>query len=56
MGHKCAWFVLRIATSSAGGGRPAGGDVGGLPICLIKVAVLGFLLCEDGDLPEAGPS
>jgi hypothetical protein len=29
---------------------------GGLPICLIKVADLGFLLCEDGDLSKAGPS
>jgi hypothetical protein len=29
---------------------------GGLSICLIKVADLRFLLCKDGDLPEAGPS
>jgi hypothetical protein len=25
-------------------------------ICLVKVVVLGFLLFEDVDLPEAGPS
>jgi hypothetical protein len=37
--------------------RSTGGQwYGGLPICLIKVADLGFLMCKDGDLHEARPS
>jgi hypothetical protein len=30
--------------------------MGGLLVCLKKVADLGFLLCEDGDLSDAAPS
>jgi hypothetical protein len=29
---------------------------GGHPFFLIKVYVIGFFFCEDGDLPKAGPS
>jgi hypothetical protein len=28
----------------------------GRPFCLIKVVVLGFFFCKDGDLPETDPS
>jgi hypothetical protein len=36
--------------------RSTGGrQLGGLPIFLIKVSDLGFFVCEDRDLPEAGP-
>jgi hypothetical protein len=45
------WSVA--ASSSAGEVDRRRGD---LPICLIKVSDLGFLLCGDGDLLEAGPS
>jgi hypothetical protein len=38
-----------------GVGRQAA-TCGGMPIYLIKAVVLGLLLCEDGDLPESGPS
>jgi hypothetical protein len=45
--HRLVLLPMR----STGGRRR-----GGLPICLIKVADLRFLLCEDGDLSDAGPS
>jgi hypothetical protein len=47
-----------VASSSAEGGRLVGGgerQCGGRPICLSKVAALGFFFCEDGDLPKTGP-
>jgi hypothetical protein len=46
------WWRTHLPPMRLIGGRRHGG----LPIYLIKVADLGFLLSEDGDLPEAGPS
>jgi hypothetical protein len=51
--------MAMVASSSIGGGRLVGCSGrrrGGRLICLIKVAVLGFFFCKDGDLPEACPS
>jgi hypothetical protein len=45
------WRPPLLPMRSTGGRRHWG-----LPICLIKVAGIGFLLCEDGDFPDAGPS
>jgi hypothetical protein len=42
----CRWPPLSSARLTGGPQR------GGLSICLIKVADIGFLLCKDGDLFE----
>jgi hypothetical protein len=40
------WRILQVPT----------GGVGAACLASIKVFVLGFIFCEDGDLPEAGTS
>jgi hypothetical protein len=47
------WSVMTSSSTDEVDRRAA---AWGLPICLLKVADLGFLLWEDGDLSDAGPS
>jgi hypothetical protein len=50
------WFCGRWRSPLPPRRTTSGRWRGGVTYCLIKVADRGFLLCEDGDLPEVGPS
>jgi hypothetical protein len=61
--HDDLWALLRImrtpgaeALGVVDGGTIGGRRHGGLRMCLLKVADLGFLLCKYGDLHKAGPT